>query len=294
MSASLVALFCVLTRAVLNVVDRSYFKRQDIDVLQGLFLNALLPLFVAVAAGLCFGTSRECCMAAILSPASLFAAIGAQAAASVFSLSFRQMRVRCVAVSSKLADLLIPIGIFFLTLQFSLSAYIYAVVSVLVFGPILFSVLRSRGEIRFLLIVLIVATLVFQAVVNDLFQTRSLTQQWTGFLSFMVAVLFWRTVIVFVVVAWRSSMGSVPVSLKIGRSDLGMLCMRAALAFVSQAAFFFAITRPDSQFAWPLLNGGPLASSYAAHICLREPIERAELTSFGLFAALTLAQLFLV
>jgi drug/metabolite transporter (DMT)-like permease len=64
---------------------------------------------------------------------------------------------------------------------------------------------------------------------------------------------------------------------------LSSLFLRGSLAFLSQASFFFSITRETSFIAWPIINATPIISCYAAHYFLKERVGRPELQTLCFF-----------
>jgi len=288
MHASLAAILCIIARALLHVSDRNLFQKPDSNVLMALFYNSLFPFAVSIFVCYLQNVSISAMQALVFTPAAFFAALGSQFAAITFSFSLREMRVQQVAIATKLADIFIPLLLFVMTMRFSGSSCLLSVASVLVFLPSIISSIRKREQLRMKMIFWIVIAVLLQAGINDYFQTRTLTQEWEDFLSFMVAVLFWRAMLGLILLVPSLKTNSF---LATSQKTVAFLMCRAFLAFVAQASFFFAITRPSNELVWPLLNGAPLASCFAAYFCLGEPIQGADKSSLALFSLLIVIQL---
>lgn len=278
------AMGCVVSRGFLNVIDRSVFKRDQANFYQVISLNAILPFIVALLITYTLYPTNEV-LKYLTNITIIIHALGAQAAATAFSNGFKRMSVRSVCASTKIADLLIPLLIYAISRKFSLLDYLFSTLSVLVFAPIFIRLYKNNTDFCISATSLILSILLFQATINVLFKTHSLTDTSMKFYSFMCGILFWRVIFVlpFFLVKHINEVNIV------STETIFKLSMRAILAFLSQSLFFFSITRIATGPAWPVLNSGPLVSCVIAHLLLKEKMQRPEYISIFLFLILSCA-----
>lgn len=277
------AMGCVISRGFLNVIDRSVLKRDESKFYQIVFLNALLPFIVAILITYCLYPQNEVILN-LSNMVIILNALGAQAAATVFSNGFKNMSVRNVCASAKIADLLIPLVIFAISRNFSLLDYLFSCVSVLIFTPIFMHINKGNNDFCLRASLLILGILLFQATINVVFKTHTLTDTSMKFYSFMCGILFWR--VLFALPTFLIS--NVRQKTKINTNTIYKLSLRAVLAFFSQSLFFYSITRISSASAWPVINSGPLMSCVIAHFMLNEKMKRPEYITMILFLSLSL------
>lgn len=273
--AILSAFVCVLTRALLNIFDRQIFKKENTDFWKSLALNAIFPFIVACLVAFIWGDQKLYFLKFILEPGVIFSAIGAQLAAYAISSSFRHMTVRSVVVSSKIADLFIPLMIFCVTNEFKVNNYIFSCLTTLIFIPILVSLIRKKSYFSVFSSLLLLTTLIFQATVNSYFRMHTFADTWAKFLSMMSCILLWRAVFMLLPLAFeyiRKQKHQLEESIK-KEINYTALFFRAFLAFISQAAFFYSIAGIPTAVAWPILNSAPFVTSFSAHIFLNERVE---------------------
>jgi len=283
----LAAILCVLTRALLNVSDRKIFRREKNDFLLSMFCNAFFPLIVAYGVYLTCSDEKGAIAQFFFHPGIILSGVGAQLAAYAFSKSFKEMSVRNVVISSKLADIFIPLVIFFISGNFEFPKYFYSFASTLIFIPILQTMISNREEFFPRLTLLVLGSLLFQCVVNSYFSMYRFADTWSKFLGMMFCVLFWRSIFVSIPLLGRM-LKELKSTQKKRFAPIIPLFFRAALAFISQSAFFFSITRFASEAAWPILNTAPLASIFMAHLLLNEKVGGAEIKVLGAFTALSI------
>lgn len=281
------ATFCVLTRALLCVCDRQVFKQEDVDLFKSLVLNAVLPFLVAIGFAWALGQEEADLWEHLFHPGIILGALGSQLAACVFALSFARMPVKNVAASSKIVDFFIPLLLAWITSRFVLSDYIFSSLSALIFTPLLVPRERSSTtRIQFGMVLAIVVTLTFQAGINGYFGMDRLASSLSGFLTLMSCIFFWRAVFILapyiVNSGWKASKQETG---KIKVVSYTLLFFRSIVSFLSQAAFFYSITRASGHLAWPILNATPLFACLSAHIILKEKMGTLEM---GVLAALTI------
>lgn len=277
------AMVCVVTRGLLSVIDRSVFKREEVNFTQIIFLNAILPFIVSLLICCVFYSTNNIFPFLFETPVILNA-LGAQAAATAFSHGFKNMTVRNITASAKVADLLIPILIFALTRNISLKEYIFSCLSVVIFIPIFLNINKSRDDFCLKSALIILSILLFQAGINVLFKTYQMVDTLDKFFSFMVCILFWR--VIFTLPGLYMKPNKKQTALL--DCNLSMLSLRATLAFFSQAAFFFSITRISYAAAWPVLNSGPLIACVIAHFLIKEKLKQPEYITMILFIPMSL------
>lgn len=282
------AFICVLTRAILNVCDRQIFKKDNSDFLKSVVYNAVFPFLVAFGVGYIFGEQNRYFFTFLMQPGVILSALGAQLAATIFSYCFRRMTVKSVVVSSKMADLVIPLMIFLVTSEFKVADYCFSCLSTLIFVPILFMIIRNKSDTYILGSLALVGVLIFQASTNSYFAMHKYADTWPKFLSMMSCILLWRTVFIVIplLIQWLQKLrNNTPDSPK--EVDYKTLILRAFLAFVSQASFFYSITRLSGNIAWPVLNSTPLVACFTAHLFLKEGVGKTELAVLGAFLILS-------
>lgn len=286
--AVLSACVCVLTRALLNVCDRKVFKAESTDFLKSVLMNSIFPFLVAVIVAWFFGDGNPYFREFWLNPGVILSALGAQLAGYFFCLSFKKMPVKTVAVSAKVSDLFIPIMVFCITSQFKMKEYVFSCLSIVVFAPLLWTVITNRSYFFPLLSFTLLSVLVFQAGINSYFSMHTFADTWPKFLSLMSAILLWRTLFMLIPVAIRFVKEFQRVNLRYGKDvNYSLLFWRSIIAFISQAAFFYSITRISGAVAWPILNSTPLAASFTAHLMLNENIGKTEVWVLGAFILLS-------
>lgn len=277
------AMGCVISRGFLNVIDRSIFKRDESKFYQIIFLNALLPLIVSLLITYALYPKNEV-LQNLSNIAIIFNALGAQAAATAFSNGFKNMSVRNVCASTKIADLLIPILTFVISRNFSIPDYLFSSISVLIFAPIFIGMNKKDNVFCIKSTLLILGILLLQAAINVLFKTNALTNTSMKFYSFMCGILFWRVLFVLPIFL----INNVRAKNIISTPTISKLFLRAILAFFSQSLFFYSITRISSASAWPVINSGPLVSCVIAHFIVNEKMKRPEYITMILFLFLSL------
>lgn len=284
------AFFCIFSRGILNVIDRSIFRKSENDFFRGLVLNAVFPFFVSL--GIMFLVwEKNYFIDYVFMPGVILSAVGAQMAAYIFTYSLSQLPVKSVVAASKVADLLIPLLVFFLTSQFKPAEYMFSTLSVALFVPFFFAMARGKLSCNYALSSLILVILLFQAGVNSFFSMNKLANTWPKFVALMACILMWRTVILTVPYLLHLYKNRSPLSRPTLRTPYGYLILRSCLAFLSQAAFFFSITRYNGSLAWPILNSTPLAACFTAHVLLHEKTGKTELAILAGCIALTIVYL---
>lgn len=284
----LAALLCIASRAFLNVCDRHVLKKTDADLFKNIALNSIFPFFVALAVT-CLFTREHFFEEYLFHPGVMLSALGAQLAGCILALSFSKMPVKGVVISSKMADLFIPLLIACITNKFILADYIFSSFSVLIFIPVVFPLEKTQIAFRLKTVLAIVLVLVFQAGINSYFCIGKCADTLPRFFSLMTCIIFWRAMIMLAVCLIKSlhSHNEREIA-QTGAINYFLLLFRALISFLSSAAFFYAITRPLGNLAWPILNATPLVSCITAHFVLQERVGKTEMGVLGVFTAVTL------
>lgn len=279
-------------RALINVADRTIFTKEKSDFIKSMTLNALFPFFIALTVGYYQGAFSNDLWSYILHPGVFFSAMAAQVTAYGFSFSFKRMPVRTVVVSSKLADIILPFFLWNISHKFSLNEYLFSVGTVLAFSPIMYDVIKSKVGFSKRIALLLIFTILFQTSMNEYLQLRPLAADWGKFLCFMTALLFWRSL--FVMMPLLGRWAFTPQDRKSDQKVyLHLLFIRAAMAYVSSALFFYAIIHGSSLLTWPTLSAGPLVSTFMAYLILNEKLGKPELLSLVLFLSVVGSYVFL-
>jgi hypothetical protein len=281
MEAFLFAVLCIFSRGLLNVLDRFYFREESRSFHAGVFLNVFYTLCLASVCSSFLGCQWAEILRCIQLPGVILSGLLAQWVAMLFCFSFRKMSVRAVAVSSKLADLTIPIVLVPLLPVFNWGLYLFAFFSTCAFLPIFFSLRKEKAYYDYRSILLIIVVLNLQAFVNVYFKMSQHSTTWITFFELFVAILFWRMVFCFLSSRLRRKTST-------GQSiNHKILLARSIMALVSQGAFFYSITRESGSAVWPILNASPLISSFLAAGILKEKFGKREvLTTVSFFSIL--------
>lgn len=213
------------------------------------------------------------------------------------------MSVKTVVLSSKLADLSIPVALLPWVTTFNFSSYLFAVASTLAFLPIFYSIYKEKLHCNLKNISQIILVLTAQAFINNYFQISKYSYNWMEFIEVLIAILFWRTVFSgfgFLRSRYKSiQLEKIELKLNGARIDSNtaavmtganhkILTLRSLLAFISQGAFFYSITRHSGNSVWPILNSTPLIASFLAAKILRERFGKFELVTTILFFTITI------
>lgn len=281
------AISTISIRALINVADRSIFTKEKSDFITSMTLNALFPFFIALVVGYSQGALQHHFFEYILHPGVFLSAFAAQVTAYGFSFSFKRMPVRSVVVSSKLADILLPFCIWIISHRFGVKEYLFSVATIFAFTPIMFDVIKTKAGFSKRVMLLLIFTVLFQTCMNEFLSLKPLTADWTKFLCFMTALLFWRSIFVLMPLFGRWVVTPADKK-KEQKVYMHLLFMRAALAYVSSALFFYAIIHGSSLLTWPTLSAGPLVSTFMAYVILKEKLGKPELISLLLFCGVVL------
>lgn len=276
------ATFCVFSRVVLNMFDRNFFRKGDVDFLRGILLNALCPLVFAIFNCVLFSCFDSSIYVLLLNPGVILSGFAAQLTAYAASRCLRGMNIRNVMVTSKTTDFFIPLGMFCVTSQFRFNEYIFIALTTLSFIPIALTILKE-GKLYEKSSYIFMGSLFLQAVLNSYFHMADYAREWGDFSRLMVGILFWRACLMMLPMALQYCKNSSTCRQPLPPQILLSLFLRGSLAFLSQAAFFFSITREMSFVAWPIINSTPILSCYAAHYFLKERVGQPELLSLCFF-----------
>jgi len=288
------ALTCILLRAILNVYDRKIFQKNNTDFLKNVVCNTFFPFLVACIVAYTLGERNRYFFTLVAQPGVILSAFGAQLAATTFYHCFSKMTVKSVVVSSKIVDLFIPLIIFIITREFNVTEYCFSCLSTLIFIPIIIMIAKSKSANYYLASLAIVCVLLFQAGINSYFAMHKFADTWPKFLSLMTCILLWRTFFILIPYIWTWIQNfHINKETDKKQTDYLTLILRALLGFVSQAAFFYSITRLSGNIAWPLLNSTPLVSCFTAHFFLDEAVGKTEIAVLCAFLVLSTFYIFL-
>ena len=276
------ATFCSISRVVLNLFDRNFFRKGDVDFLRGILLNALNPLFFAIGNCLLLGCLYSSILLLLKNPGVILSGIGAQCAAYAATNCLREMNIRNVMVTCKTSDFFIPLGVFFVTSQFCFNDYFFVSLTTLSFIPLALTILKE-GKLYEKASYIFIGSLFAQAIINSYFHMSDYARDWEDFSKLMVGILCWRAIFMLLSVVVQYFKNPTTNRQPLNVKALSKLFLRGSLAFLSQASFFFSITREMSFIAWPIINATPILSCYAAHYFLKERTGRPELQTLCLF-----------
>lgn len=276
------AAFCVLTRVYLIIFDRHVFRKADSRFSKPLFLNSFLPFFVAMTLTSFSGYKENFFWEYLFLPGVIVSALSAQLTAYVFASCFVKMPVKNIVIATKSVDLFIPLLFTVLTKQFKAFEYFFSWGSALIFTPLLFPLKKTISVFDFKWMLLMILALLFQAGVNSYFSIYELAETAPHFLALMCCLLFWRSAIsLYLPIAqflnkteesnWESK----------HQMNYALLFVRAIISMVSQAAFYYSITRVSGNLAWPILNVTPLAACFSAHLVLKEKTGKPEIIALA-------------
>lgn len=293
LSAIISAFTCVFARAALSVCDRKIFKKETNDFVFSLFLNALFPFLLAIVVAMTFGEGKKYFFSYFLTLGMFLSAFSNQIASGVFSHCFRTMAVKSIVAISKATDLFIPLIIFFITKKFKLHEYSFSCLSVAAFSPICFQAYKSKSSINVFIASSLMLSLFFQVGVNTHFSMNKIADTWPKFFSLMSCILLWRTIFASLLLffRWLRKEHQIDDGQK-KEVEVRKLFLRSFLAFTAQSAFFYSITRASSVIAWPILNLSPSFACLAAHLLLKERIEKVEAVALVLFFSISILYIF--
>ncbi|MGL4348371.1 MAG: hypothetical protein ACRCSV_02800 [Chlamydiales bacterium] len=203
----------------------------------GILLNSLFPLFFSIINCVFSYNFDSSILNFLTKPGIIFSGIGAQFAAYAASKSLREMNIRNVMLSGKTCDLFIPVVLFFLTHKFCFQDYLFISLTTLSFLPIALVTFRNGSLYKKVSYILMIS-LVFQALINSYFHVPDYTRTWQDFSKFMVGVLFWRTVLMVIVIGIPYRKNPIINFQSLNIRALEGLFLRGSLAFFSQSAFF--------------------------------------------------------
>ena len=288
------AFICVLTRAILNICDRQVFKQENTDFWKSLAMNAFFPFLISFMIAYLFGEQNRHFIDFILQPGIILSAIGAQVVAYMISSCYKTMTVKSVVISSKFADLFIPLVIFLFTDEFKINNYLFSCLTTLIFIPLLFALLSKKTNFCFKATIGLVGVLIFQATVNSYFNMHRFADTRTKFLSMMSCILLWRAIFMAfpILIEKLKKLQNHAVEGRKKEVNYLFLFMRAFLAFISQAAFFYSIAGVPTTAAWPILNSTPFITSFSAHLFLKEKVGLLDVCILCAFLAISIFYLY--
>jgi uncharacterized membrane protein len=138
--------------------------------------------------------------------------------------------------------------------------------------PFVYSGIKFQN-ICFISVFCIISTVGLQALFGSL-ASNDRPDSIIQFCAYVAAILFWRWV---TVRGW--SLLLFKTKNTIGRGLKVQLAVRAGFAYLSQIAFFFAITSENASQSWTILNTAPVFCMFSASLFLGEKLLPSELVS---------------
>jgi hypothetical protein len=192
-----------------------------------------------------------------------------------------------VTVASKLADVLIPIGVFCAVGSWHWGHYAFAAASTLVCLPLLW--LDAGRHLRAISLV-VAAALTLQGSLAPLL-VGGRAHAMADMLVFAGAVLIWRAVWCLTPYVWRGQQSDVRPGTPWTRCIAEPLfILRVLLTVMTQFTFIVAVSSPWAVLAWPILNSTGLLAMVASGVWLEERASRLEATVIATFALLVVAR----
>lgn len=277
---------CAVCRAGLNLIDRHQFGHQKLSITELNLYNNAVP---------------ACALATVLVAAGLggpllarsldwrCAAFGAliQAVAYGFSHAFRHLTVSQVTVAAKAADLFIPFCVFATTRQWDWGNYAFAVVTTLVYLPILLQRSPAGRRASLTICLGLCALLLVQSAASPWLNSAGSEADWTSTLLFSTAAILWRTLWSLLPLLRASAVPRQP-PWTLLRSPL--FGLRSVLTVATQLSFILAVSSAHSTVAWPILNSAGLLAMVLSALVLRETTHRYQTAIVAAVVALSLAR----
>jgi EamA-like transporter family len=269
----LTSVISTFSRAGLNVVDRSQFKKEKICPFVIGYWNNLLPIFLLFPIVLCTPAANYF-TDDIISLPIIYLSILIQVVGYSFSYAFKTLRVTDIAVLSKSADITVPIIL-------AITGYsLISVGFILLLPAVLIAFVLSAGmdvlKKSFQSSAVLVLALTIQGVFAYLIALdESLHRNSWGLLSTAFSVLIWRFIFSGVLLLYKNSPSSTIIFPK-RQLSYGGFYLRGFLTTVTQVSFVFAISSNELSVVWPILNTTGLIGAIFAYLFLGERFSRSD------------------
>jgi hypothetical protein len=270
-----VSLISAVSRASLNLFDRSMLKEGETSVFYVSLLNNLVPLiFILPYSVIAYDLSDF----QILASANVWLiAASIQLNALLFGYGFKKLTVGEVALWSKIPDITLPF--IFLLIGFQTSwvdlAFSLATTCMLAAFYFVFGTVSLKRRIGWVIFCAVTLHAVFSYI---LIQATASTLEQSILLSFCIIVI--RSVYTLVLMLPHLFKRFVFVPLD-GRMVLG----RGFFALLTQVTFIYALSLGNPVLSWSIFNMTSLLSTLMAHYVLDEKPTRAD---YYVLASLTL------
>lgn len=268
MTSVLSAIVAVILRVGLQVFDRKILNKNPKLFSEIMQKNSTYPFLFSILFILVLG-QRQSLFEYLFS--WMIIAQGAILACASWSVSFglKNMNLRYVVVVQKLVDLIIP---FILIASHSTQTIHWELfISILFYIPFVYYGIKFRN-ICFVSVFCIISTIGLQAFFGSL-ASKDRPDSIIQFCAYVAAILFWR----WVIGGWSLLLSKTKNSLDRGLKV--QLVVRAGFAYLSQIAFFLAITSENASQSWTILNASPVFCMLSASLFLGEKLLLAELVS---------------
>lgn len=286
----IIAFLSALSRAGLNVVDRYQIGLKKVSILQVNFWNNVVPALFLMVLCLLLSWSTEL-YSYFFDVRSFVFSLLAQVVAYAFSYAFRHMDVSQVLITSKLSDVIIPIGIFATTMYWDWSNYYFSIATTLVCLLVLLDKDKRFSLVAFRkIIAVIILSLLIQASFSPLVTVIGTNTSIQDAVSFTTAVIMWRVVWSFIPMVRFKNLAL--------RPDVTLLFspifnIRVILTVFTQLTFILAVSSPISAVAWPILNATPLLAILLSRFFLKEGLSRIQVIIILLITALSIIRVFI-
>lgn len=269
----LTSVISTFSRAGLNVVDRSQFKKEKICPFLIGYWNNLLPILLLFPIILCT-PARSYWIDDMISLPIIYLAILVQVVGYSFSYAFKTLRVTDIAVLSKSADITVPIV---------LAITGYSLISagfVLLLPAVLIAFVLSAGidvlKKSFQSSAVLVLALTVQGVFAYLMSLdETLNRNSWSLLSTAFSVLIWRFIFSGFLLLYKGSPSSAFIFPK-KQLSYGGFYLRGFLTAATQVSFVFAISSNELSIVWPILNTTGLIGAIFAYLFLGERFSRGD------------------
>lgn len=256
-----------ISRAGLNVFDRSQFINTSISPINVSYWNNFLPVILMFPLVL-FSPAITDVLADLISFNVVLLALLIQLVAYSFSYTFRSLRVTDIAILSKSADITVPVFLSFAGVYFINSDVIW-ILPAIFFIFVLSAGVQIAKSSSWASIIL-VAMLSAQGIYSYFAGFNSLLggSLWR-LLSFAFAVLIWRFIFSFFMVIQKEGLAR---AFKFPRKifTISGFYVRGFLTAITQITFLFAISANELMLVWPILNTTGFIGALFAYLFLGE------------------------
>jgi uncharacterized membrane protein len=199
------------------------------------------------------------------------------------------MNVSQVLITSKLSDIIIPIGIFATTMYWDWNNYYFSIATTLICFLVLLDKDKRFNMLSFKKIIFIVVfSLLIQASISPLVTVIGKNTSLQDAITFTTSVIIWRVIWSFIpMIRFKN--------VELG-FDLALLLSpifntRVILTVFTQFTFILAVSSPVSAVAWPILNTTPLFSIMLSRLFLKEELSKIQVIIILLITLLSIVRI---